>query len=95
VEIKEFKKINKPNSPMKASFLVHIPDWDFNLSMLYFQKEDGKNWFGYPQQEYTNQQGEKKYKWLAFFGENGKARFEKVLREKLHEKIENEEPLPF
>ena len=81
MEIKDFKNIDKPNSPLKATFTVHFPERDFNLVMTYFEKNDGSNWFGYPQQEWTNAQGEKKYKWLAYYGEKKKADFEKALKE--------------
>jgi len=87
MEIRDFKPVDKPNSPLKASFMVHIPEWDFNLAVTYFEKNDGSSWFGYPQQEWTNNQGEKKYKWLAYFGEKGKPRFEKTLKEKVREKL--------
>jgi len=83
MEIKDFKKIDNGRSPLKASFMVHIPEWDFNIAITYYEKNGGAHWFGYPQQEWTNQQGEKKYKWLAYFGEKGKTRFEKALKEKL------------
>jgi hypothetical protein len=85
MELRDFKHIDKPNSTLKATFMVYIPEWDFNLAVTYFEKNDGSNWFGYPQQEWTNKEGIKKYKWLAFFGEKGKPRFEKTLKEKVRE----------
>ena len=94
MELRDFKKIDKPNSILKASFTVHIPQWDFSLVLNYFEKNDGSNWFGYPQQEWTNQQGEKKYKWLAFFGEKGKARFEESVKKLLREKMPKGSPAP-
>lgn len=92
MEIRDFKTIENPNSPMKASFVVHIPEWDFNLAMTYFERNDGSNWFGYPKQEWTNPQGEKKYKWMAFFGDKGKERFEKALKEKVRPLLQK--PVP-
>lgn len=83
MEIKDFKNIDKPDSTLKATFIVHIPEWDFNLALTYFEKHDGSNWFGYPQQEWTNKEGVKKYKWLAYFGKTGKARFEKSVKDLL------------
>lgn len=87
MEINDFRNVDRPGSPMKASFVVRIPEWDFNIAISYFERADGSSWFGYPQQEWTNKEGEKKYRWLAFFGEKGKPRFEKALRESLKEKI--------
>jgi len=84
MKIDHFQRINKPGSSLKASFNVVIPEWDLTLKMTYFEKDNGQTWFGYPSREYTNEMGEKKYQWLAFFGERGKPRFEKALKEELN-----------
>lgn len=83
MKIDRFKEINKAGSPLKASFTVVIPEWDLFLRMTYFEKENGQSWFGYPCQEYTNEMGEKKRLWLAYFGERGKPRFEEALKKEL------------
>jgi len=92
MRIENFQKIDKDGSALKASFMVVIPEWDFNIAMTYFRKSDGSTWFGYPSREYQNQAGEKKYKWLAFFGEKGRPRFEKTLKEELKKHLEISEP---
>jgi hypothetical protein len=92
MRIDQFQRIDKEGSALKASFNAVIPEWDFTLSMTYFRKNDGSSWFGYPSREYVNQAGEKKYKWLAFFGEKGKARFEKALKEELKKHLDISEP---
>lgn len=79
MKIENFKEIKKPNSSLKATFLVNIPEWDFFMRMTYFEKPDGKKWFGYPIKEFINELGETKRLWLAYFGEMGKARFEDSL----------------
>lgn len=92
MRIDQFQRIDKEGSPLKASFNVIIPEWDFTLCMTYFQKNDGSTWFGYPSREYVNQAGEKKHKWLAYFGEDGKPRFEKTLKEELKKHLVISEP---
>jgi hypothetical protein len=83
MRIDHFKRVHSSGSPLKASFKVVIPEWDFTMKMTYFEKEDGRTWFGYPSREYRNEAGEKKHEWLAYFGEKGKLRFEKALKEEL------------
>lgn len=87
MKIEYFKRIDKPGSPLKASFDVLIPEWDFTIKMTYFEKDDGRTWFGYPSREYTNEMGERKHVWLAFFGEKGRPRFEKALKEELNKHL--------
>lgn len=87
MKIDHFKRIDKPGSPLKASFNVLIPEWDLTLKMTYFEKDNGQSWFGYPSREYTNEMGEKKHVWLAFFGERGRPRFEKSLKEELNKHL--------
>lgn len=84
MRIDRYKTIDKEGSSLKASFNVIIPEWDLTLRMTYFEKPTGESWFGYPSQQYVNEFGEKKHSWLAFFGEKGKPRFEKSLREELN-----------
>ena len=87
MEIQDFKLLNNPNSAMKANFRVYIPQWDFNICLTYFEKDDGSSWFGYPQQQWTTNDGQKKYKWLAYFGEKAKEKFEVGVRSKLKEHL--------
>lgn len=87
MEIKDFRAIEKVNSPLKATFTVYIPQWDFSIVLSYFEKSDGSSWLGYPQQEWINKEGQKKYKWLAFFGEKGKSRFEESVKKLIKEKL--------
>ena len=81
--IDKFRKIENSKGPLKATFLVTIPEWDVNMRISYFKGDKGQTWFGYPSQPYTNAQGEKKHMWLAYFGEKGKARFEEALKKEL------------
>lgn len=83
MRIDHFKRIDKPGSPLKASFSAIIPEWDFTIKMTYFEKDNGQSWFGYPSRQYTNEMGETKHQWLAYFGEKGKPRFEQALKEEL------------
>lgn len=104
MKIENYKIVERPNSPMKATFEVVIPEWDFTMSLAYFEKGSGQSWFGYPSREYMNDKGEKKYKWLAHFGEKGKARFETALKKELEKFLNmskqdtlgfDEEEIPF
>jgi len=82
MEIKDFKVINKDTSPLKATFSVLFPvtNWgDFNVNMKYFEKTDGSSWIAYPQESYTNAEGEKKYKNLAYFDKQVRQAFEAFL----------------
>ncbi len=88
MQITQFNPNKDDTSPLKASMMVNIPEWDFTLEVKYFQKRDGSSWFGYPTNGWTNAQGEKKYKWLAFFGPKGKEKFEQVLKPLVDEKLD-------
>lgn len=92
MRIDNFRRIDKSSSPLKASFNVVIPEWDFTIVMTYFSKDDGQIWFGYPSREYVNQEGQKKHQWLAYFGEKGKERFEKALKEELKKHLDPSAP---
>jgi hypothetical protein len=105
MRIDKFKRIDKQGSPLKASFMAIVPEWDLFLRMTYFQKDSGESWFGYPSQEFINDSGEKKRVWLAFFGDKGKPRFEEALKKELNKIMQadsgncaqsyKEEELPF
>jgi len=92
MHIVNFRRIEKEGSPLKASFLVVIPEWDFHLKMTYFAKGNGESWFGYPSKPYTNSSGEKKLEWLAYFGERGKNRFEEALRKEINKLMDESPP---
>lgn len=94
MKIENFKRIDKEGSSLKAGFKVLIPEWDFNIVMTYFEKSDGQKWFGYPSREYRNEAGEKKYQWLAHFGEKGRPRFEKALTMELAKHLNLSAPEP-
>lgn len=93
MKITDYKDLNLPNSPMKATFMAYDPELDLTLAISYFEKQDGSSWFAYPSIPYTNADGTKKYKWTAFFGEKGKKRWEERMKAALANR--NQEELPF
>lgn len=82
LEIQNFKQINK--GALKASFEVHIPEWDLTIkNMCYFGKDDGSVWVTYPSREVTNHEGKKKYYPQIVFGSRVGPRLEKAIKEKI------------
>lgn len=89
MKIEHFRPCDKGGS-LKASFqaVFYVEPWGaFCLNMTFFQKDNGQSWFGYPQREYVNQEGQKKYFKLAYPDENGRANFEKDVKEALVQQV--------
>jgi len=93
MKITNYNEPKDKSGPLKASFMAYDPEYDLTLEMKYFEKNDGSSWFSYPSIPYTGKEGEKKYKWTAFFGEKGKKRWEERIKAALANR--NQEELPF
>lgn len=89
LKIQHFKP-NSKGGALKASFQVifNINPWGpWCLNMTFFQKDNGQSWFGYPQKEYVNADGQKKYFKLAYPSEEAKESFEAELRKALMSQV--------
>ncbi len=85
MKIEHFRSIDKGGS-LKASFqaIFLVQPWgEWHINICFFQKDNGQSWFGYPNREYTNQEGERKFFKQAYPDESIKDSFEKDLKEAL------------
>ena len=83
MKIEHFRP-NERGGPLKASYQVICRPtglWHFNL--CFFQKEGGQTWFGYPNREYKNKEGERKFFKQAYPDEPDRPAFEKEMMEAL------------
>lgn len=90
MKINQFNLNKDQQSPLKASMMIYDPIKKIHLEIKYFEKHDGSNWFGYPSSTWVNPQGEKKYKWLAFFDKEEKEEFEKRLKPLVTQRYQEE-----
>jgi hypothetical protein len=87
MKLSNFKAFDNPGKAIKSTQMVTLTAEDFarlgleiNIHVVRFQNADGAEWFGYPQKEYTNKLGEKKYQWMAYFSKDSKPAFEEELK---------------
>lgn len=89
MKIEHFRTNDKGGS-MKASFQATFPvsPWgDWHINMAFFQKDNGQTWFGYPQREYTNHEGQRKFFKQAYPDESIRDNFERDVKSALMEQI--------
>ena len=75
--IENFRLLNK--GCVKASFqaIIESEFGPWCVNMIYFEKDNGESWMGYPSKEYTNKEGDRKYFRQSYPGtKEGKESFE-------------------
>lgn len=89
MKIEHFRPCDKGGA-LKASFQASfdVPPWgEWNVNMTFFQKDSGETWFGYPQRQYTSQQGERKFFKLSYPHKEAREGFEKDVRSALARQV--------